>query len=270
VRSFKKILIPVDFTLNTDVAINKALELIDEDSIVHLLHVKTSVHLLKKQQHPDYERKLKQWKDAIEENHSSVIVQLSVKKSTSVQNAIKEKAEAMNADLIVIGQTAVHSWLPVLKTVLPMRLAASTNIPVLTVKPGALHNKIKTVIVPVTGEIPEIKIYALEQLCKKTILNIHLVTFADAKNLLPEISASALLKLYQLLKAKLHCPVEYAVTNGRNKAKAILQYAKKNNADILLVYPKKETQLSWWNQHIPDVLPADSKVQVLAVQPVAH
>jgi len=49
-----------------------------------------------------------------------------------------------------------------------------------------------------------------------------------------------------------------------------LQYAEKNNADILLVYPKKETQLSWWNGHIPDVLPADSKVQVLAVQPAVH
>lgn len=270
-QSFKKILVPVDFTLNTDVAINKALELISEESsIIHLLYVKAPDYSFKKDPHPDYERKLKQWKDAIEEYHSSVIVRLSIKKSGSIQNAIKEKAEEINADLIVIGQTARHHWLPVLKTVLPMRLAASTNIPVLTVKPGALHTKTKTVVVPITGEVPDIKIQALQQLCNKGILNIHLVTFADEKNLLPEISASAILKLYQLLRAKLHCPVEYAVMHGRNRAKAILYYAKKNNADILLVYPKKETQLSWWNQHIPDVLPADSKMQVLAVQPVVH
>jgi hypothetical protein len=58
--------------------------------------------------------------------------------------------------------------------------------------------------------------------------------------------------------------------HGSNRARAILQYAEKNNADILLVYPKKETQLNWWNGQISDVLPADSKVQVLAVQPVVH
>jgi hypothetical protein len=149
-----------------------------------------------------------------------------------------------------------------------MRLAASTHIPVLTVKPGAMHNKAKTIVVPIADEIPEIKLHALEMLCKKARMNIHLITFVDDKNVPSEFSASALLQVYQSLKAKLHCPIEYAVMHGPNKAKAILQYAEKNNADILLVYPKKETQLSWWNRHISDVLPADSKVQVLAVQPV--
>jgi hypothetical protein len=107
-------------------------------------------------------------------------------------------------------------------------------------------------------------------LCKKTRLNIHLVTFVDEKNTPSEFSASTLLQVYQWLKTKLHCPVEYAVVHGSNKAKAILQYAKKNNADILLVYPKKETQLNWWNRHISDVLPADSKVQILAVEPAIN
>jgi nucleotide-binding universal stress UspA family protein len=270
-QSFKKILVPVDFTLNTEVAINKTLELIDDDQpVIYLLYVKKPDYSLKKDQHPDYIKKLKQWKETIEDYHPSVVVRFSVKKSKSVQTAIKEKAEEINADLIVIGQTSTHYWLPVLKTVLPMRLAASTRIPVLTVKPGALHGKAKTVVVPVTDEIPDIKIHALELLCKKVRLNIHLVTFVDDKNVLPEISASAVLKTYQWLKAKLRCPVEYAVMHGTNKAKAILQYAENNNADILLVYPKKETQLSWWNRHIPDVLPADSKVQVLAVQPAVH
>jgi nucleotide-binding universal stress UspA family protein len=270
-QSFKKILVPVDFTLNTDVAINKTLELVDDDHpVIDLLYVKKTGYVFKKDQHTDYDEKLKQWKETIEDYHPSVVVRICVKKSGSVQTAIMEKAEEVNADLIVIGQTATHYWLPVLKTVLPMRLAASTRIPVLTVKPGSLHGKIKTIVVPVTDKLSDIKIHALELLCRRNRRNIHLVTFADDKNVLPEISASAVLKTYQLLKAKLHCPVEYAVIHGANKARAILQYAEMKNADILLVYPKKETQLSWWNRHISDVLPADSKVQVLAVQPAVH
>lgn len=265
-QSFKNILVPVDFTLNTEVAINKTLELMDhEEAIIHLLHVNHGGYSLKKATPADCERKLWEWKQLIEEEHPGITVQASVQESSSVQNAIRNKAEMINADLIVIGQSSAHYWLPLFKTVLPMRLAQSTQIPVLTVKPGALRNKPKTVIVPIADEMPDIKINALELLCRKTRLNIHLVAFVDARNSPSEFSASALLQVYQWLKSRLHCPVEYAVMQGDNKAKAILQYAEKSNADILLVHPKKETKLNWWNGHITDVLPADSKVQILAV-----
>ncbi|HET7898016.1 MAG TPA: hypothetical protein VFL47_10110, partial [Flavisolibacter sp.] len=65
----------------------------------------------------------------------------------------------------------------------------------------------------------------------------------------------------------LRCPVEYAVVHGSNKAKAILQYAEKTGADILLVQPEKETKIGWGDRHISDVLPRGSKMQVLAVAP---
>lgn len=266
--SFKNILIPVDFTLNTEVAINKALELIDhEGSVIHLLHVNKEIVGFGQERRRLWHKKLNHWRETIREYYPAVSVQLWSIRSLSVQKAIREKALQIGADLVVIGQTSTRKWLPVLKTVLPLRLAVSSNIPVLTVKPGALHTRAKTIVVPIADEITGIKVNALELLCKKTRLNVHLVTFVDGRNVLPEISASALLKVYQSLKHKLRCPVEYSVIPGQNKAKALLQYAEKNNADILLVYPKKETQLGFWNKHITDVLPADSKMQILAVQP---
>lgn len=261
-------MVPVDFSINTEVAVNKTLELIDlEKATIHLFYVNRKHS--RKEEHPDHEKKLNEWQESIEEDHPDIIVKVWITKSNSVQKAIQQKAKEIHADLIVIGQSSMHSWLPLLKTVLPMRLASSTGIAVLTVKPGALHNKSKTVVVPITDEIPDIKMNALELLCRRARMNVHLVTFMDGENL-PELSASALLHTYQWLKSKLQCSVEYAVAHGPNKAKAILAYAEKNNADILLVHPKKETQLSWWNRHISDVLPADSKVQVLAVQPTVN
>ena len=86
----------------------------------------------------------------------------------------------------------------------------------------------------------------------------------------PEVddhNASALLQVYQWLKTSIHCPVEYAVLQGHNKAKAILAYAEKINADILLVHPETETKIGWLNKQISDVLPPASKMQVLAIQP---
>jgi nucleotide-binding universal stress UspA family protein len=259
--SFKNILVPVDFSLNTKVAIYKTLELVDQNSHIHLLH-RTNRNRL-----AEDEKKLKHWKETITDHNPLISVHAWIDQSVSVQTSIKTKAKEIAADLIVIGQTSTHYMLPFLKTVLPMQLASSTAIPVLTVKPGALHNRSKTVIVPVSDEISEIKMNALELLCKKTRLDIHLITFVNDKHILPEMAASALLKMYQGLKTKLNCPVKYAVLQGSNKARSILQYAEKNNADILLVSPKKETQLRWLNGHIADVLPAHSKVQVLAVQP---
>ena len=264
--SFKNILIPVDFTLNTEVAVSKTLELIDQHSTVHLLHTKKYGSFAGGTD-SELEKKLRQWKETIADYDPLISVQTYIVQSLSVQKAIKTKGKEIGADLIVIGQTSTHYMLPFLKTVLPMQLASSTGIPVLTVKPGALHNRAKTVIVSVTDEISETKMNALELLSKKTRLDIHLVTFVNDKNVLPDIAASALLKMYQDLKAKLRCPVKYAVLHGGNKAKSILHYAEKNNADILLVSPKKETQLRWLNGHIADVLPAHSKMQVLAVQP---
>lgn len=267
-QTFKSILVPVDFTLNTEVAINKALELIDpENSTIHLLHIISWRNSFRPKSIKECEKKLNQWKEVIRDYYPGVSVQVLVEQSTSVQKTIRQKGREICPDLIIIGQTSTHYLLPGLKTVLSMQLAALTRIPVLTIKPGALRSRVKTVVVPISDDMPEIKVHALELLSRKARLNIHLVTFVNDKNILPEISASALLKAYQCLKAKLHCSVQYAVIHGQNKAKAILQYAEKNNTDILLVYPKKETQLSWWNQHISDVLPADSKVQILAVQP---
>ena len=37
--SFKTILVPVDFSVNTEVAVKKALVLADETTTIHLLHV---------------------------------------------------------------------------------------------------------------------------------------------------------------------------------------------------------------------------------------
>lgn len=269
--SFKNILVPVDFTLNTEVAINKTLELVDhEGCTIHLLHVNNELLGFGRKKRRIWHKKLNEWRETIRECHPGVMVHPWSVRSFFVQKAIREKAIEIDADLVVIGQTSTHKLLPVLKTVLPLRLATSTDIPVLTVKPGALHTKAKTVVVPIADDITGIKVKALEVLCKKTRLNVHLVTFVDGKNVLPEISASALLKVYQSLKNRLRCPVEYSVIAGQNKGKALLHYAKRNNADILLVYPKKETQLGFWNKHITDVLPADSKMQILAVQPNIH
>jgi len=124
--------------------------------------------------------------------------------------------------------------------------------------------------VPITDHLPLQKMHTLAILCRKGRPAIHLIAFSNNNSEPSEFSATALLQAYQKLKSTYHCPVEYSVVNGANKAKAILQYAEKIKADFLLVYPEKETRVGWTGTKICDVLPSFSKVQVLAVQPASY
>ncbi|GAA4730349.1 universal stress protein [Flavisolibacter ginsenosidimutans] len=264
---FQNILIPVDFSLNTEVAVCKAVELIEkEESSICLLHAMP--HFLfrnNRKYFTEAERKLAQWKESIEDGLPNVHVSYRIPKGPA-QKRIIEAARELRPDLIVIGKSMPHARWPFFKTLMPAAVAETTNIPVLTAKPGALHNKLKSVVVPVTERIPENKLKTLESLCARGNVKIHLVTFVDDKNVPAEFSASTLLQVYQWLKTRLHCPVEYSVIHGANKAKALLNYAQKNGADLLLVNAKTETRLQCPNVYVSDVISPTSKVQVLSVQ----
>lgn len=278
--SFKTILVPVDFSINTEVAINKALELADkEGAAIHLMHVlsdkasRLSVQNNKKtydpihtRPEPSIEQMITEWKSTIQEVNPHITVCCWIQHHASVQHSIEKKAEKLKADLIVIGKNSNHTWFPFLNTVLSSNLAKTTGCAVLTVKPGSLHNKVKTLVVPVTEDIPKRKMETIAALCKTIRLKVHLVSFMNQDNIPIEFSSTALLKLYQWLKDSLHCHVEYTVLHNENKARAVMLYAQKVNADMLLVNPVSETKLGWWNQHISDALAPDSKMQVLTVQ----
>src|SRR5689334_20755074 len=124
---FRTIVVPVDFSVNSDVAINKALEMADEQAIVHLVHVMDlgSFNLpavkIKKlsryNHHIDNHgagKMLRQWKESIEDDFPSIEVNTWLVRSASVQQAIADKAKEVGADLIVIGKSSSHTWFPFL------------------------------------------------------------------------------------------------------------------------------------------------------------
>ena len=269
---FKTILIPVDFSVNTEVAVKKTIDLTEGNINIHLMHVLNDLAnagIVKAKGEyigpVEANNMLQQWKNCIEEALPSSNVCTWVSAGASIQDAIQRKVKDINADLIVVGKSSSHSWFPFRNTVLPGKLAKTTNRAVLTVKPGSLNNKIRTVVVPVNEDIPEYKIEIIATLCRKQKIKVHLVTFLSHSGLRQGFSASQLLKAYQWLRNVLHCQVEYSVLQGYNKAKALLVYAEKIDADILLLNPGSETKIGWPNRHISDALPSQSKVQVLMV-----
>lgn len=273
--SFKNILIPVDFSINTEVAIKKALEMADKNATLHLLHVKKyqffkPAELMGREigtekNYISIEKKLEEWKWTIEDDNENVKVHIWVLDDGTVQDEIEKAAVQLAVDLIVLGKNAHHMWFPFLNTVVPNQIAGYTGIPVLTVKPGCINNKIRKVILPVSCKPIFEKLEVISMLCRKYQVKIYLVTFNVESREASEQNISSLLKVYQSLKTLVNCEVEYGVLNGRNMARAILDFALQINADILLVEPKNETKTGWWNGHISDMLPSKSKIGVFTI-----
>jgi nucleotide-binding universal stress UspA family protein len=278
---FRNILIPADFSSNTDLAVRKAMEMAGRGrSVFHLLHVldqskKWSRHFaigrseLANEKYLEWEaeKKLSEWRSFIEAYNPEIEVNVYLEKKRSTEQVITRRARQCAADLIVIGKKNNHSWTSLFRRILPSRIARNAGCAVLTVKQGALNQKIRTLVVPVTDKMAVHKMEAIRAICMHSRIRIHLVSFVNRGQTPEQQTASTLLLVYQRLRASVHCPVEYSVLHGSNKAKSILNYAEKVHADILLVHPQSESRIDWLNRHISDVLPCASRVQVLTVQP---
>src|SRR6202012_452884 len=94
---FNKILIPVDFSLNTEIAIKKAATLVGPDeAILHLLHILKPGHHAKHQfKLWAVEKELEQLKESIKASHPSLKVRTHVLKGHNVQRLIIDCAQML-------------------------------------------------------------------------------------------------------------------------------------------------------------------------------
>jgi nucleotide-binding universal stress UspA family protein len=281
VSAFKNILVPVDFSVNTEVAVRKALELIEQEgSKIYLLHVQKPSSGISRamkiifggqsfsDQRAMIKQKLNQWEYFIIGKNKNVGVIKLLDKERNISKSIIGRSVDIKPDLIIIAKHSHHAWFPFLNTVFPNRIAKTTGSPVLTLKPGAVDSKIKSIVVPIGSEIPKRKVELIIALKKKFRISIHLVTVMGNKSQSNDFSAYALLSTYRFLRDIAQCPLGHEVLHGENVAKSAFQYAQNINADVLLVDPESETRLSSFpDKHISDELSVDSRLQILAVQP---
>lgn len=274
---FNTILIPVDFTLNTEVAIAKAIGLVeDAGAAIHLLHVHKPglfarlMHDLTGGSHGSkkhIEQKLAHLALRINAARPALRVSGWIEDSHTVEEAVTAKALSLSADLVVIGKHSSGISFPFSRKVISAHVASATGIPVLTVKPGSLKNPIKTVVIPVGPKFPKKKLELLDAWKSKPGFAIRLVSCLSHDRD-DAYSKDSLLNTFRMLKTTWPGPVEYDVVRGNNQARALLKYCNKVNADMLIVYPGVETNTGLFpSRHIADLLPPDSRTQILAIQP---
>lgn len=271
---FDTILIPVDFTINTKLALEKALAFSSESTELHLLHVTGTSGVYNRIFSLSYfdskpmpadaaRQELDKLREEIIRGNEGIDVFTNVSDDGDVEKAIWHEAFRVGADLIIIGKSSEH-WLPVFNTVLCGRLARNTGLPVLTVKPGALNHDIRTVVIPVERKFSFSKVPGMLSMIKKTRMQICLLAFADEKKGADHLPPT-LLNSYRLFKRNAFNNVSFNIIRDHNKGRAVLNFCRSVNADLLIVNPESETGLGWFNGHLSDTLPAASKTQILAV-----
>lgn len=269
--AFNKILVPVDFSINTEVAVKKALDLIEpENSFIYLFHVQSRSGISRFQAAEIYSSamKLSQWRKSLQEDRVGIEIVSESVKAQSVEKAIIDKARQIRPDIIIIGKKSHHGLFSFLSKVSPIRLSRKIASPVLTVMPGAIFQKVKTIVVPVGLNVPKKKIELIIALRKKLRINVHLVTFLENKDHEKPFASMALVDTFRFLKDIVNCPLEFKVLPGRNIARSALRYAQEIKADMLVVNPETESRLtSISGRHISDELMPDSSLQIITVQP---
>ena len=269
--TFNKILIPVDFSLNTEIAIKKAIGLAGgEETTIHLLHViRPGKKIASQFRNWVVERDLQQLKYTLQEKNPILRVKTHVMKGFSIQNMIIECAAMINPDLIIIAkQNSRRRWWAFTSLISPNIVAKKSNCPVLTAKPGSMDSRTKVIVLPIRNFLPERKLEWAVLLARKYKAQVHLLALQQHDPKDGSLS-QAFLKAYHHLREKLHHPIEYSAAVRHSAAKAALNYAELIMADMILVNPETESGISGFTgtRHISDMLNRDSKIQVLDVEP---
>lgn len=276
---FSNILIPVDFSVNTHIAVQKAIWLSSHNTtVIHLLHVDnsitgTSVHYMHSYmaQLPfittiakNNEYKMQEIKKYINDYNLNIQVNIYIIKEELIQDAIIKVANELTVDLIIIGKNKNHNWFPFLKSVNASHINKKTECAVLTVKPGGFSNKIKSVVIPVGNTNPQKKIDLLNAITGNGRPKIHLIVVNKKEELYKW--PGAFLQAYRTLVQYQHYPVEYEILKGKPPAKVIFNYTKSVKADFVILNSSEESKINTLSgMQINDLVLPGSKLKVITM-----
>ncbi len=268
-QSFNNILLPVDFSLNSEMAVTKAIELAGSGgAVIHIMHV---VNPEKKNSYftkGDKISELNKWKEIIERVVPGTVVNIHIVKGKPVEKMIVQKAKEVHAQLIILARHAKRKWLSFKKPISSSNIAKETHSAVLTIQPGAFLNKIKSIVLPIRSFIPKRKVEILAPFVNNKGTTIYLVSVMnqEANDLEYSSTSHALIETYRILKEAANCQIVHKLVNDNNLAKTLLLFAESVQADMLLLNP--EESKAWSITGLQDfsyLLKRQSRLQVMAI-----
>jgi nucleotide-binding universal stress UspA family protein len=272
---FYNILVPVDFTGKSKWAIAKAIELSNNlECNIHLVHI---VHrnifpgilnadtINPYESHTDRMNSYDQLKELASYYRTQLCGNGKIEISILEGNPGKKLPEYINQyhmDMVVMGLSKFNLIQRIISSVSISRLVRKTNIPVLAVRSGGLIYHFKKIILPMHDEVPVRQIKMATALARTFKSTIYMITLRKEENA-PEKIINEGLELVQSIST---IPAQGIILEGKNLAKATLDFAKRVNADLILINPLKEFHLpGWWNRLTKKLLSYGSRIPVITM-----
>ena len=260
-RGFTHILIPVDFSRNTEVSIQKAIELAGQHALISLLHVLPG---LDPETEQAAEKEMKVYREKILSQNGQLSVETYINPGGDLSDVITGYSRIIRPDLIIVARRKVRRIFRFLNSISPDELSARSGFPVLSVKTFAKCAPIRTILVYISGSTSMPDLEPLKILCSRFRVKIYLVAF-NSTELSQTVLNNSFKQIYQWVKSSLHCPVEYCMLDNANRSRALASFGNKIDADILLVQSEEQKQ-GWIRHSVPDLVHACSEMQVLSLQ----
>jgi nucleotide-binding universal stress UspA family protein len=283
IELFKKILVPIDFTEGSEIAIRKAIQLAEPgEAAICLLYICKPLFSLNIFSNTGYvvapateilttaeiEKKIRGYQTYINKNLKGVMVETIISETGKLHQKIEETAILFGPDLIILYKSGGRSLFHFFNPASPERIAQKTDCPVLTIKEGSEDRKIRNIVLPVTQQIPARKLEIAIRLAKAFNSKIHLISFPDCSDE-EKKSDHAFIESFKKIRENASLIIKHGPVFGNDIARAVLKYAESVQADMILVNPVTESNIHYimGKIHISDLLSAHSPIQVLDIEP---
>jgi nucleotide-binding universal stress UspA family protein len=146
------------------------------------------------------------------------------------------------------------------------RLARKTGCPVLSLdrKPGM--EPLKNIVIPVDEKLSIRKLMFTSQLAKKLHSKIHLIALTENKVKQGTEDTGYLYRAYQLLRTHTSVVVECHPVTGDNIAETTRDFARRIQADLIVVDSDKESaQPGWLNSLFTRFVSNQSRIPVMTI-----
>ncbi len=282
-KLFSRILVPVNFNRNTEMALQKAVQVANEFSCdLHLLHVQTPLNVIPflydgtvsgtlfQPSAGSAAQKLDQLAAAHKPDLNEGLLMTTEVLSGNWQRVMREVIIVQHIDLVLVPK--YHRRFPgaLVQLINVNRLSQQTGCPVLTVTRNFDIGHLQHIVVPVADMVPLRKLVVATYLARKFDGIIHLM--GQNRSSSGEIKSSrSMLRSYQLLRDYSSVRV-YCSTHDENEgAGGTLAYAKNVHADLIVVNPGKESVTKGLFGHWPGkYLFRESPIPVLTISTVSQ
>ena len=257
IQSTKKILVPIDFSEQSLIALEQSYNLAKEyHAEIMLLYVIEEDGVLSKffssQQHDDFKKKYQKQLDKLANKVSkenNVVVNTLVTKG-KIYDQVAEVADIIGATMIIMGTSGSEGLKKKFIGSNALRVIRESSVPVITIKGKHHRNGCKNIILPLdlTKETRE-KVSKAVELSKifhgATIRIVSVILTSDEFIINKLYRQMEQVKIF-LEKEEVPCTAEIIkdLKSGESLAQHILEYAYKVEGDLILIMTQQEVDFT--------------------------